>query len=320
MRDQALFDKIDLHLIRVLHTALTERSVSKAAIRLGMYQPAVSASLKRLRELAGDPLLVRSGAGMVPTDAGLRMLEPSASILRAAESLFSDARGFDPAKATQTFRIAASDYLDPLFLPQLVAQIKQQAPLCPIEIHALSAESDYRARLALGEIDLVIGNWPTPPDDLHLGRLFGDDVVCLVASNHPAVRREAAGGWDVDSWLAAEHIAPTPLHPGARGVIDDHLDSLGLVRNITARCPHFGLIPSMVASSLLVLTTGRQYCERYVDKLPVKILPCPIPFPRLMYYQLWHERTHASNSARWLRERVKSVAAALRKDEQQITI
>ncbi len=316
MRDQALFDKIDLHLIRVLHTVLTERSVSKAAIRLGMYQPAVSASLKRLREMAGDPLLVRSGSGMVPTDAGLRMLEPSASILRAAESMFSDARGFDPATAQHTFRIAASDYLDPLFLPQLVAQIKQQAPCCPIEIHPLSAESDYRARLALGEIDVVIGNWTTPPDDLHLGRLFGDEVVCLVARDHPAVRRESQGGWDADSWLAAEHIAPTPTHPGARGVIDDHLDSLGLTRNITARCPHFGLIPSMVASSLLVLTTGRQYCERYEDKLPVRILPCPIPFPRLMYYQLWHERTHASNSARWLRERVKSVASALRNEEQ----
>ena len=86
MRDQALFDKIDLHLIRVLHTVLTDRSVSRAAIRLGMYQPAVSAALKRLRELSGDPLLVRSGSGMVPTDAGLRMIEPSASILRAAET------------------------------------------------------------------------------------------------------------------------------------------------------------------------------------------------------------------------------------------
>ena len=99
MRDQALFDKIDLHLIRVLHTVLTERSVSRAAIRLGMYQPAVSASLKRLRDLSGDPLLVRSGSGMVPTDAGLRMIEPSASILRAAESMFSDARGFEPQTA-----------------------------------------------------------------------------------------------------------------------------------------------------------------------------------------------------------------------------
>jgi DNA-binding transcriptional LysR family regulator len=314
MRDQTLFDKIDLHLIRVLHTVLTERSVSKAAIRLGMYQPAVSASLKKLRELAGDPLLVRSGAGMVPTDAGLRMLAPSASILRAAESMFSDARGFEPSSARQTFRIAASDFLDPLFLPQLVAQIKQQAPHCVIEILPLSAESDYRARLAQGDMDVVIGNWLKPPDDLHLGRLFGDEVVCLVARDHPAVRRSSQGGWDAASWLAAEHIAPTPTHPGARGVIDEHLDSLGLQRNITARCPHFGLIPSMVASTLLVLTTGRQYCERYVDKLPVKILPCPVPFPRLLYYQLWHERTHTSSAGRWLRERVKSVAASLRKE------
>ena len=314
MRDQTLFDKIDLHLIRVLHTVLTERSVSKAAIRLGMYQPAVSASLKKLRELAGDPLLVRSGAGMVPTDAGLRMLAPSASILRAAESMFSDARGFEPSSARQTFRIAASDFLDPLFLPQLVAQIKQQAPHCVIEILPLSAESDYRARLAQGDMDVVIGNWLKPPDDLHLGRLFGDEVVCLVARDHPAVRRSSQGGWDAASWLAAEHIAPTPTHPGARGVIDEHLDSLGLQRNITARCPHFGLIPSMVASSLLVLTTGRQYCERFTDRLPVKILPCPVPFPRLLYYQLWHERTHHSSAGRWLRERVKSVAASLQKE------
>ena len=314
MRDQTLFDKIDLHLIRVLHTVLTERSVSKAAIRLGMYQPAVSASLKKLRALAGDPLLVRSGAGMVPTDAGLRMLQPSASILRAAESMFSDARGFEPSSARQTFRIAASDFLDPLFLPQLVAQIKQQAPHCVIEILPLSAESDYRARLAQGDMDVVIGNWLKPPDDLHLGRLFGDEVVCLVARDHPAVRRSSQGGWDAASWLAAEHIAPTPTHPGARGVIDEHLDSLGLQRNITARCPHFGLIPSMVASTLLVLTTGRQYCERYVEKLPVKILPCPVPFPRLLYYQLWHERTHTSSAGRWLRERVKSVAASLQKE------
>lgn len=310
MRDQALFDKIDLHLIRVLHTVLTERSVSRAALRLGMYQPAVSASLKRLRDLAGDPILVRSGAGMVPTDAGLRMVEPAASILRAAEVLFSDARGFDPATATNTFRVAASDYLDPEFLPHLVAQIKQLAPRCKIEIHPLAEQSDYQARLAQGELDVVVGNWLKPPEDLHMGRLFGDDVACLVALDHPAVRR----GWTQESWLESEHIAPTPTHPGARGVIDEHLEHLGLVRNITARCPHFGLIPAMVSASLLVLTTGRQYCERFASQLPVKVLDCPVKFPRLMYYQLWHERTHASASGKWLRDRVKSVAAGLRKE------
>lgn len=311
MKYGPMFERIDLHLIRVLHTVLTERSVSRAAIKLGMYQPAVSASLKRLRELAGDPLLVRSGAGMVPTVAGLRMIEPAADILRSAEVLFSDARAFDPATATHTFSLAASDYLDPLFLPTLVTQIKAQAPHASIDIHPLSRDADYRTHLAQGTVDVVIGNWAQPPDDLHLGRLFGDEVVSLVASHHPAVRR----GWDTEAWLSAEHIAPTPTHPGARGVIDEHLAGQGLTRHITARCPHFGLIPAMVAGSLLVLTTGRQYCERYVGALPVTILIPPVKFPRMMYYQLWHERTHASNAGRWLREQIKSVAASLRASE-----
>ena len=310
MRDQSLFDKMDLHLIKVLHTVLTERSVSKAAVRLGMHQPAVSSALKRLRAFAGDPLLVRSGPGMVPTEAGLRMLEPSASILRAAQMLFSDARGFEAATARVTFRVAAADYLDPLFLPGLVAEIKAKAPLSEVEIHPLSAATDYRTQLAQGDVDVVIGNWPAPPQDLHLGRLFGDEVVCLVSKKHPAARR----GWDQTAWLEAEHVAPMATHPGAKGFIDAHLLELGLQRHIAARCPYFGLIPAMVASTLLVLTTGRQYCERFVDTLPVVILPCPVEFPRMMYYQLWHERTHASASSRWLRERVKSVAASLKKD------
>jgi DNA-binding transcriptional LysR family regulator len=308
MRDQALFDKIDLHLIRVLHTVLTERSVSRAAMKLGMHQPAVSASLKRLRELSGDPLLVRSGAGMVPTDAGLRMIEPSASILRAAEMLFSDARGFEPQTAATTFRVAAADYLDPQFLPQLVSQVKAQAPHSQIEIHPLTVTSDYQAQLAQGALDVVVGNWLKPPGELHLGQLFSDQIVCLVSRDHPAVKR----GWTPESWLEAEHIAPTPTHPGARGVIDECLEAQGLARNITARCPHFGLLPRMVASSLLILTTGRQFCERYVGVLPVQILDCPVAFPELVYYQLWHERTHQSAAGRWLRERVKNVAAGLR--------
>ena len=310
MRDPTILDKIDLHLIRVLHTVLTERSVSRAAIRLGMHQPAVSASLKRLRDFAGDPLLVRSGSGMVPTEAGLRMIEPSAGILRGAQMLFADVRGFDPATARATFRMAASDYLDSLFLPRLVAQIKERAPLCRIEIQPLSGESDYRARLAQGDVDIVIGNWTTPPGDLHLGALFDDEVVSLVSDRHPAVRR----GWDIAAWLAADHVAPGATHPGAKGVLEEHLDGLGLQRNISTRVAHFSLIPSMVASTLLVLTTGRTYCQRYVGRLPVTILPCPVGFPRMRYYQLWHERTHASASARWLRERVKSVASNLLDD------
>lgn len=309
MRDQALFDKIDLHLIRVLHTVLTEQSVSRAAIRLGMHQPAVSSALRRLRELAGDPLLVRSGPGMVPTDAALRMVAPAGDILRSAEALFSDARGFDPRTSTRSFRVAASDYLDPLFLPRLLARIKQEAPLCPVDILPLSPDAHYHAQLANGEADVVIGNWPEPPGDLHLGKLFADEVVCLVSREHPAVRR----GWGLEEWLRAEHIAPTPTYPGARGVIDAHLDGLGLERHITARCAHFGQIPDMVAASLLVLTTGRQYCERFTARLPVVVLAPPLDFPPLGYYQLWHARTQHSAAAAWLRDCVRRVADTLPK-------
>lgn len=308
MTDLTQFDKIDLHLIRVLHTVLTERNVSRAAVRLGMHQPAVSAALKRLRDYAGDPLLVRSGSGMVPTVAGLRMVEPAANILRDAQRLFSDAREFSPSNSRAVFRIAASDYLDPQFLPRLVQDVKENAPLSEIEIHPLNAATDYQQQLARGDVDVVVGNWLTPPLDLHLGKLFSDEVVCLVANKHPALRR----GWDEAAWLEADHIAPTATHPGARGVIDEHLTNLGLRRHIMARCPHFGLIPGMVASTLLVLTTGRQYCERFVDQLPVQIVPCPVQFPPLVYYQLWHERSHTSASSRWLRERIKSVAATLK--------
>ncbi len=313
MKPAHLFDKTDLQLIRTLHTLLIERSVSKAALRLGQQQPAVSTALRRLRELTGDPILVRSGTGMVPTDAALQMLVPVTQILQSAEQLFLPVRPFEPAQAREIFRIAASDTLDPWFLPTVMARIKSMAPHCQVEVHALTAKARYAHDLGQGLIDVVIGNWAQPSEELHRAHLFEDEVVCLVNERHPAVRR----GWSQADWLACEHIAPTPAYPGWRGAIDEHLDRLGLERHIAARCAHFGLMPRMVASSLLVLTTGRQYCQRFLQgpsALPgLTVLPCPVAFPPMVYYQLWHERSHMSVASQWLREQVKISAAQLPK-------
>jgi DNA-binding transcriptional LysR family regulator len=318
MANRPDFDKIELYLIRVLKTLITERSVSRAAMRLQSTQPAVSAQLKRLRALTGDPLLVRAGNGMSPTETALRLLEPATRVLQDADRLFSPRahqRGFEPLASTTTFRIAASDYLDPLFLPELVAHLKRVAPAVRLELMPLSGEFDYRRSLAAAEVDLVIGNWLRPPEELHLGRLLSDEVVCLVAEGHPAARTAALRAWTAERYLACEHVAPTPLHAGAQGaasgVIDEHLAALGLRRDVMVRSAHFGLIPLMVAQSLLVLTTGRLFCSRYVDSLPVRIVRCPVPFPPLTYYQLWHDLTHASASGRWLREQVRDVARSL---------
>ena len=312
------FDKIELYLIRVLKTLITERSVSRAAMRLQSTQPAVSAQLKRLRALTGDPLLVRAGNNMAPTDTALRLLDPATRMLQDADRLFSPRahqRGFEPLTSAATFRLATSDYLDPLFLPALVAHLKRVAPRVRLELLPLSGEFDYRRGLAAAEVDLVIGNWLKPPEELHLGRLLTDEIVCLVAEDHPVVRAAGTRAWSPERYLACEHVAPTPLHAGAQGlapgVIDEHLASLGVTRDLMVRSAHFGQIPLMVAQSLLVLTTGRLYCSRYVADLPVRIVRCPMPFPPLTYYQLWHDLTHASASGRWLREQVREVARQL---------
>ena len=326
MTDRADFDKIELYLIRVLKTLITERSVSRAAMRLQSTQPAVSAQLKKLRTLTGDPLLVRAGNNMAPTETALRLLDPATRVLQDADRLFSTRsreRAFDPATSTTTFRVAASDYLDPLFLPEVVAQVKRLAPMVRLEMHSLSSEYDYRRSLAAGQVDLVIGNWLKPPEELHLGRLMSDEIVCLVAEDHPTARSaapnspraSAARAWTAERYLACEHVAPMPMHTGAEGaspgVIDEHLGSLHLKRDVMVRSAHFSLIPLMVAQSLLVLTTGRLFCSRYVDSLPVRIVRCPVPFPPLTYYQLWHDLTHASASGRWLRDQVRDVASKL---------
>lgn len=310
------FDHIELHLVRVLHTVITERSVSRAAARLGRSQPAVSAQLRRLRALTGDPLLVRAGPGMVPTERALSLVEPAGRLLAEADRLFEarqDTRGFEPATASGAVRIAASDYLDPWFLPSLVAGLRQRAPGLAIELLPLSGDSDYRRRLAAGEADLVVGNWTERAGELHRGVLLRDEPVCLLAEGHPAVRAHDAdpSSWNAQRYLQLEHVAPMPLHPGAIGIVDEGLRAQGVDRQVAVRASHFGLIPLMVARSLLVLTTGRRFCKRFEPTLPLRILPCPIPLPPLTYAQLWHERTHQAPMHRWLRSEVKTAAAGL---------
>jgi DNA-binding transcriptional LysR family regulator len=303
---------IDLHLVRVLHTVITERSVSRAALRLQTTQPVVSAQLRRLRELTGDPLLVRSGAGLAPTGAALEMLAPAQRLLQEAESLFAPKQRRAPfvaANCELTFRIAASDYLDPLFLPELVARLNETAPDAQLELVPLSGDFDVRRKLAAGEVDLVVGNWLEPPEELHLGRLMTDEVVCLVAADHPAVRNPRA--WTAQRYLQSEHVAPAAMQVGGRGIIDEQLQAQGLTRKVLVRAAHFSLIPLMVARTHLVLTTGRQFCMRYLGTAGVLVVRCPVVFPPMAYYQLWHERTHAAAPLRWLREQVREVAGAL---------
>ncbi|MEZ5649270.1 MAG: LysR family transcriptional regulator [Burkholderiaceae bacterium] len=298
--------RLDLYLFKVLDTLLREQSVTRTARIMQTSQPAISESLRRLRAITGDELFVRHGQRMVATDFGRSLVAPMADILRIADESFLAERRFDPATTTATFRVAAPDYLDPRFLPRVIHALRRQAPGARIEVRTLSAEFDYETELANGVIDVAIGNWLEVPADLHRGVLIDDEVVCLVACDHPAVRR----GWSVEQWLQADHLAPALMVASGPGVIDEHLTRRGLTRNIVARGPHFGMVPATVADSSLVLTTGRLFCEQHLDER-LAIVACPLPFPRLTYFQLWHRRGHHNPAQRWLRALVQRIALGL---------
>jgi DNA-binding transcriptional LysR family regulator len=303
MDTRRTLQQIDLYLLTVLHHLLSDRNLSRVAVRLDTNQPAMSAALKRLRELTGDELLVKFGRDMVLTEFAQGLQAPLASILVQSERLFRGQETFDPKATERVFRIATSDYLDPMFIPRLVVELKSAAPKARIEIRSLNIEIDHREQLGNGTLDLVISNSLLPPEDMHRGVLLTDEIVCLVAKDHPLTHDNS-----IARYLASEHVAPMATAHGTSGLVDDHLANQGLSRSVGVYCPYFSLIPAMVADSELVLTTGLRFCSRFVGQLPLQIVPCPVPFPAMTYYTLWHGRVHHSDAHRWLRNLVKQVA------------
>ena len=305
---------LDLHLIRILYLLLVEKNVSRVALKLNQPQPSISASLRKLRELTGDPLLVRGARGMVPTQHGESLLKPAKRILDETESLFVRKAPFVPEEAARTFHIAAPDYLDMRFLPNVVAAVRRGSPNSKVVIHGLGPGTDYLRMLSDGEMDLVIANWDEPPAHLHISKLFEDPIICTMRADSPYARRTAPDAMTLEDYLDLPHVAPTQMLPGYHGVIDAHLERLGLQRRVAVESPYFGVIPYMLTQSDLVLTTGRQFIRAFEKTLPLKSFTVPLKFPPMRFYQLWHQRVHQSTEHKWLRDLVSGAARALVQD------
>lgn len=298
---------IDSHLIRILHTLLEEKSVSRTADLLGQSQPAISVALRRLRELTGDPLLVRSGTRMVPTAHGLSLMAPVAQALSGIEDILHPAQCFDPAQTSRTFRIASPDYLDVFFVPALLERFHQEAPHARLEFTHLLSGGGYERNLESGFVDLVIANWHTPPEHLHLQPLCDDRLVCLMREDHPI----GAGKLDKAAFVSANHLAVTTHNGSGPGTIDTALRSTGLRRNIASTLPYFGVAPYVLVKSDLIFTTTLSFARHYASVLPLRIEPLPIAAQPLRYYQLWHERTHRTLESKWLRGLVMQTTSDL---------
>jgi DNA-binding transcriptional LysR family regulator len=299
---------IDSYLLKVLHTLITESSVSRTAVLLGQSQPTISVALRKLRTMTGDPLLVRSGSHMVPTSHALTLIEPTAQALAGIAAVLHPAATFDPATTRRTFHIGSPDYLDVFFLPAVVDAFHTQAPRARIEFqHLMMVDGGYEHGLESGALDLVIGNWRTPPEHLHLQPLCKDDLVCLLRTQHPI----KPGTLSRELYQEAGHLAVATHHAAGPGTIDIELARSGLSRNVTTTLPYFGMAPYVLMRSNLLFTTTRGLAAHYCNLLPLRMEPIPGEPRGLTYYQLWHDRTHRSAAAIWLRHLVAGVARGL---------
>ena len=296
-------DAIDGHLLRVLHHLLIEGSVSRAARRLNQSQPAVSSALRRLREITGDQLLVRGRGGMTPTERGAALLEPVKLALAQLDAIVTPPAQFEANVCRREFNIGSPDYLDARAVGDVLAKMQTGAPSAQINLHSMGASASYAGALESGEMDVVIGNWPNPPDTLRTTALFQDRMVLLMRRTHPLADEEL----DARRYLEASHLVPTPYSVGQRGVVDMYLARERLRRNVVAHVPYFNMAPYLLLQTDMVFTAPARFAEHYASFLPLAVRPVPLDLPPIAYYLLWHDRTHHSAECRWFREQIVSV-------------
>lgn len=301
---------IDLNLIVALDALLADRHVTRAATRLGLTQSAASHALARLRDLLGDPLLVRGPRGaMVPTPFAER-IRPN--LRRVLDDLATTLRGetFDPATARHTFHIGASDYVELVMLPALVARISRIAPNVDLWVHPFEGHGD--TELATGSLDLVLGptrdTIPIPvsgrSQSVYERPLFDEGFTCIVRAKHPL----AGSRMTVARYCETSHVLVAPRGtPGS--FVDTALAKLGKSRRIGLAVPHFLVVPHIVASTDLVATLASRVAHLFAKNLDLVTMPPPFAIPAFRMAVSWHERSHHDAPHRWLREQLLAVAA-----------
>ncbi len=160
-----------------------------------------------------------------------------------------------------------------------------------------------RPALADGELDVVIGNWPQPPEHLRMAVLLEDEVVCLVSRDHPGAARLT-----VADYLNGAHVVPQLYSVTQRGVVESHLAALRMAREATVTVPFFSMAPNLLPGTDLIFTTSRHFAEHFARLLPLAVVASPIDFPVMRFYQLWHSRTQHSQGHAWLRALLSAVA------------
>ena len=296
-------NRLDLNLLVTLETLLAELNVTRAARRLHLSQPAVSAQLARLRDLFDDPLLIPAQRGMTSTAKADELLAPLRDALDQVRATVGRHVHFDPAQARVTVAIACTDYLEAALVQPLVLQLRQQAPGVRVAVRFLDMPQ-LAAQMARGEVDLALMTPRDAPTNLRSRHLFDERYVLIGRLGHPRLRRKLTAA----QFAQLEHIIVSLRGGDFSTPVDDMLASLGLQRNVVLSAASFLVVPDIVARSDLVALVPQRLVRDRVDAL--MIVNCPIPVPSFEVSMLWHERSHGHASQRWVRESLRALVAS----------
>lgn len=290
MRD---IKSLDLNLLKALDALLDERSVTRAADRLGLTQPAVSGMLTRLREGFDDPLFVRTQRGVVPTLRATELAGTVKKILGDVQTLLQPAM-FEPSTAEFTLSLAATDYAFQAVAVPFLAALRQKATgvrvaLRPIENDRAQTQFEH------GELDLALMTPESAPRDLHSRRLFDESYVCALRAGHPDA---TTGSISIDRFCALDHALVSYAGEQFWGVTDDALTRVGRRRRVVLSVPGFLSLVSVLRTTDLIAIVPRRLVEG-VEGL-VMVAP-PIDIPGFTKLVVWHERTHRDPGHRWVR-------------------
>lgn len=295
--------RVDLNLLVSLDVLLAELNVTRAASRLHVSQPAMSAQLARLRKLFGDPLLVpiQKGRSMTPTSRALALRGPLRVALKTIGAVIQSELTFDPLSDTRTFRIAASDNAMGAICVPLISKIQHQSGgQLQLSLNVPDPENIGR-QMEEGEFDILIDSHRTIPAGLK-SKLFRDEeFVMAQRKGHP----RGSAPPDLLEYCNLDHLVVSSSRGRFWGYMDDHLAKLGVSRRISLTVPQAGVVADILQHTNLVCTMPKMLIDRYKDRIDT--LPLPFHSDPFRLAVAWHPRDDTDLGVQWLLERILSL-------------
>lgn len=292
--DEHDFRGIDLNLLVTFMVLYRERSVTTAAKRLYLGQPAVSGALARLRALFDDPLFVRVGGVMVPTTRADEIATTLAPVLGTLHHTLFSSEAFDPAISRARIRLATADWLELWLMPRLLGYLATYAPHMQVHVHGTTPFDDLQ-HLQQGDVDMAVSVNREQPRWLKRQRLMSHGFTAIWSPDMTPL----AAPLTLDTYLAYPHLLVSYLGR-ARSAIDDRLDALQRARFIRYTTSRFSSLPGMLMHAPSIATVSERLARQWVAEYGFVTSPVPLETQRFDVSLLWHARDEHDPVRRWL--------------------